>query len=56
MTIVLVTNLVQQARRLADNTAFLNDSRLVEVRRDRARCSRRPEQKLTLDYVSGNIG
>ena len=31
MTIVLVTNLVQQARRLADRTAFLSDSRLIEV-------------------------
>ncbi len=30
MTIVLVTNLVQQARRLADYTAFLNDSQLIE--------------------------
>ena len=29
MTIVLVTNLVQQARRLADRTAFLSDSRLI---------------------------
>ena len=26
MTIVLVTNLVQQARRLADRTAFLSES------------------------------
>ena len=31
MTIVLVTNLVQQARRLADRTAFLSDSKLIEV-------------------------
>ena len=31
MTIVLVTNLVQQARRLADRTAFFNNSRLIEV-------------------------
>ena len=31
MTIVLVTNLVQQARRLADRTAFFSDSRLIEV-------------------------
>ena len=34
MTIVLVTNLVQQARRLADRTAFFSDSRLIEVGRD----------------------
>jgi phosphate transport system ATP-binding protein len=31
MTIVLVTNLVQQARRLADQTMFLNGSKLVEI-------------------------
>jgi phosphate transport system ATP-binding protein len=31
VTIVLVTNLVQQARRLADRTAFFSDSRLIEV-------------------------
>src|SRR5678815_1208957 len=31
MNIVLVTNLLQQAQRLADQTAFINDSRLVEV-------------------------
>ena len=31
MTIVLVTNLVQQARRLADRTAFLLNGELVEV-------------------------
>jgi phosphate transport system ATP-binding protein len=55
MTIVLVTNLVQQARRLADNTAFLNDSKLVEVG-PTEKMFTRPDQKLTLDYVSGNIG
>jgi phosphate transport system ATP-binding protein len=33
MTIILVTNLVQQARRLADRTAFMLNSRLVEVDR-----------------------
>ena len=31
MTIVLVTNLVQQARRLADRTAFFSSGRLIEV-------------------------
>ena len=34
MTIVLVTNLVQQARRLADRTAFFSDSRLDRGGRD----------------------
>ena len=31
MTIILVTNLVQQARRLADHTAFFNKSEMIEV-------------------------
>src|SRR5690606_34314796 len=31
MTIVLVTNLIQQARRMADQVAFINDSQLVEA-------------------------
>jgi phosphate transport system ATP-binding protein len=55
MTIVLVTNLVQQARRLADRTAFLNDTRLVEWGQTEQLFTRAQEQ-LTADYVSGNIG
>jgi phosphate transport system ATP-binding protein len=55
MTIVMVTNLVQQAHRLADQTAFLNDSRLVEVGATK-RIFSNPENKLTFDYVTGNIG
>jgi phosphate transport system ATP-binding protein len=55
MTIVLVTNLVQQARRLAQQTAFLNDSRLVEVG-DTKQIFTKPAQQMTFDYVTGNIG
>jgi phosphate transport system ATP-binding protein len=55
MTIVLVTNLVQQARRLAEQTAFLNNSRLVEVG-DTKQIFTKPQHKLTYDYVTGNIG
>ena len=55
MTIVLVTNLVQQARRLADRTAFLNDTRLIEWG-ETERLFTRAQEKLTADYVSGNIG
>lgn len=55
MTIVLVTNLVQQARRLAANTAFINQSRLIEVG-ETEKFYTRPTESLTLDYVSGNIG
>lgn len=55
MTIVLVTNLVQQARRLAQQTAFLNSSRLVEVGETK-QIFTKPANKLTFDYVTGNIG
>ena len=55
MTIVLVTNLVQQAHRLADRTAFFNKSKLIEVG-ETAQIFSKPREKLTLDYVTGNIG
>lgn len=55
MTIVLVTNLVQQARRLAQHTAFLNNSYLVEVGETKQMFTK-PKQTLTFDYVTGNIG
>lgn len=55
MTIVLVTNLVQQARRLAQQTAFINNSRLVEVGETK-QIFTKPAHRLTYDYVTGNIG
>ncbi|MFI5379579.1 MAG: phosphate ABC transporter ATP-binding protein [Tepidisphaerales bacterium] len=55
MTIVLVTNLLQQAQRLADTTAFLNDSRLIEVG-PTEKMFDDPEQELTRAYVTGSIG
>jgi phosphate transport system ATP-binding protein len=55
MTIVLVTNLVQQARRLADRTAFLSDGRLVEVDRTE-KLFTAPANRLTERYVNGDFG
>ena len=55
MTIILVTNLLQQARRLADITAFLNDSRLVEAA-PTEELFEHPRQDLTRAYVTGSIG
>ena len=55
MTIVLVTNLLQQARRLADQTAFFNASQLVEVG-PTEQIFDRPENQLTMDYVTGSFG
>jgi phosphate transport system ATP-binding protein len=56
MTIVLVTNLVQQAHRLADNVAFLNASRLIEVGPTVAIFSEHPNNRMTFDYVRGHFG
>jgi phosphate transport system ATP-binding protein len=56
ITIVLVTNLVQQAHRLADRVAFLNDSRLIEVGPSTVIFSEHPAEQLTFDYVRGHFG
>ncbi|MEN6457382.1 MAG: phosphate ABC transporter ATP-binding protein [Thermoguttaceae bacterium] len=55
MTIVLVTNLVQQARRLADNTAFFSASQLVEAGETET-IFNQPANELTKRYVNGDFG
>jgi phosphate transport system ATP-binding protein len=55
MTIVLVTNLVQQARRLADRTAFFSDSRLIEVGETETIFTK-ATNRLTKRYVTGDVG
>lgn len=55
MTIVLVTNLLQQAQRLADQTAFINASQLVEAG-PTEKMFNDPENQLTLAYVTGSFG
>ncbi|MCR4411987.1 MAG: phosphate ABC transporter ATP-binding protein [Thermoguttaceae bacterium] len=54
-TIVLVTNLVQQARRLADRTAFFSSGRLIEVD-ETEKLFTAPSQRLTERYVNGEFG
>jgi len=54
-TIVLVTNLVQQARRLADYTAFFSDSQLIEAG-PTEQIFNRPAQRLTQRFVNGEFG
>jgi len=56
ITIVLVTNLTQQARRLADRTMFLWDGELVEIDRTEVIFSGQPKSERTRDYVSGVFG
>jgi phosphate transport system ATP-binding protein len=55
MTIVLVTNLVQQARRLADRTAFFSAGRLVEVD-ETEKIFTKAADRLTERYVTGDVG
>lgn len=55
MTIVLVTNLVQQARRLADRTAFFSAGVLIEEAATE-QLFNYPSQKLTERYVDGDFG
>ena len=54
-TIILVTNNVKQAARIADRTAFFLNGRLVEVG-PTARIFTAPEDQRTDDYVRGKFG
>lgn len=56
MTIILVTNLTQQARRLADRTMFLWNGDIVEVDRTDVIFSDQPADRRTWEYVNGIIG
>ena len=56
LTIVLVTNLVQQARRLADRTAFFLQGELVEVAPTEDLFTRQCADQRTQDYVEGRFG
>lgn len=56
MSIILVTNLTQQARRLADRTMFLWNGRIVEIDRTDVIFSRAAASQQTRDYVSGAFG
>src|ERR1051326_2725558 len=56
ITIVLVTNLVQQARRLADQTLFLWRGEIVELSPTDVVFSEQPRDKRTYDYVNGIFG
>jgi phosphate transport system ATP-binding protein len=56
MTIVLVTNLVQQARRLADRTMFLWNGEIVELDTNDVIFSDKPASRKTYEYVNGIFG
>jgi len=56
MTIVLVTNLVQQAQRLANRTAFFYMGECVEIGETEAFFSGDVEDQRTRDYLGGKFG
>ena len=56
MTIVLVTNLVQQARRLTDRTMFLWNGEIVELDTTDVIFSETPGERRTFEYVRGIFG
>lgn len=56
MTIILVTNLVQQARRLASRTMFLWNGEIVELGTSEVIFSEHPGDRKTYEYVHGIFG
>ncbi len=56
MTIILVTNLVQQARRLADRTAFFLDGEVVEMGITEDLFTGKVQDQRTKDYIEGRFG
>ena len=56
LTIVLVTNLVQQARRLADRTAFFLMGELVEIGATEALFEGEVKDERTTGYIEGRFG
>ncbi len=56
VTIVLVTNLVQQARRLADRTAFFLQGRCIEIGETESLFAGDSRDSRTRDYLEGRFG
>jgi phosphate transport system ATP-binding protein len=56
MTIIMVTNLVQQARRLAQRTAFFLNGELVEVGDTEEFFTGDVRDRRTREYVEGKFG
>ncbi|MBI5014013.1 MAG: phosphate ABC transporter ATP-binding protein [Deltaproteobacteria bacterium] len=56
ITVILVTNLTQQARRLADRTLFLWNGDIIEMDETDRIFSDAPKDRRTWEYVNGIIG
>lgn len=55
MTIVLVTNLIQQAHRISTDLMFLNNSKIVEIGPTEELFAH-PKEELTAKYLTGEMG
>lgn len=56
ITVILVTNLVQQARRLADRTMFMWNGEIVELGTNDVMFSDSPRDRKTYEYINGIFG
>ena len=56
MTIILVTNLTQQARRLASRTMFLWNGEIIEIDSNEVMFSENTRNRKTYEYVQGIFG
>jgi phosphate transport system ATP-binding protein len=56
MTIILVTNLTQQARRLASRTMFLWNGEIIEMDSNEVMFSENTRNRKTYEYVQGIFG
>ena len=56
MTIILVTNLVQQARRLASRTMFLWNGEIIELDKNEVMFSEKTRDRRTYEYINGIFG
>lgn len=56
LSIILATNITQQARRLADRTMFLMKGEIVELAGNDVVFSASPSDRRTFDYVKGKFG
>jgi len=56
MTIILVTNLTQQARRLTNRTMFLWNGEIIELDTNDVMFSETPRNRKTYEYVNGIFG
>jgi phosphate transport system ATP-binding protein len=56
ITIILVTNLTQQARRLANRTMFLWNGEVIELDDNDVIFSKNPGRKETFEYINGLFG